>query len=150
MAQIFGEPGRNAAEESHKRTRRFLLVALVGIAVLSLIGGFALGGAFFIARFGWQLAVLVAVLFWIVTFSIYRWASKKMNAVDRERMSWRKGALGEWLTAETLKSLPDGYVVINDVTKKLGNVDHVVIGPTGVYVIDVKNWKGTVKADGKG
>ncbi len=61
-----------------------------------------------------------------------------------------KERFGEWLTAETLKSLPDGYIVINDVTKKLGNVDHVVIGPTGVYVIDVKNWKGTVKADGKG
>ena len=65
-------------------------------------------------------------------------------------MSWRKGAVGEWLTAETLKALPDSFAVINDVTQKLGNIDHVVVGPTGVYVIDVKNWKGTVKADGKG
>ena len=93
MAQVFGELGRNAAEESHKRTRRFLLVALVGIAVLSLIGGFALGGAFFIARFGWQLAVLIVALCWGVVFLIYRWASKKMDAVDRERMSRREGAL---------------------------------------------------------
>jgi len=61
-----------------------------------------------------------------------------MDALDRDRMSWRKGALGEWLTEETLKSLPDGYVVINDVTQKFGNIDHVVIGPTGVYVIDTK------------
>ena len=73
-----------------------------------------------------------------------------MDAVDRERMSWRRGALGELLTTEILKSLPDSYVVISDVTKKLGNIDQVVVGPTGVYVIDVKNWKGTVKADGKG
>ena len=40
--------------------------------------------------------------------------------------------------------------MIHDVTKKLGNIDHVVIGATGVYVIDAKNWKGSVKADGKG
>jgi len=47
-------------------------------------------------------------------------------------MAWRRGALGEWLTAETLKALPNQFAVINDVTKKLGNIDHVVIGPTGV------------------
>jgi predicted acyltransferase len=91
-------------KKSHKRTRGFLLVVLVGIAVLSLIEGFALGGAFPIARLGWQLAVLVATLFGILAFLIYRWVLKRMDAVDRERMSWRKGALGEWLTAETLKS----------------------------------------------
>lgn len=150
MARVIGESGRNAAEESHKQTRRFLLVAFVGVAVLSVIWGFALGAAFPIKLFGWQIALVIAGLVWVLASLIYRWTSKKMDAVDRERMSWRKGALGEWLTEETLKSLPDAYAVINDVTKRLGNIDHVVVGPTGVYVIDVKNWKGTVKADGKG
>jgi nuclease-like protein len=154
MTKVFGESGRNAAEESHKRTRGFLLVGLVGIALLSLISGFAIGGGFAIARLRWQVAVSIALsaacLFWFLAFLLYRWTSKKMDALDRERMSWRKGALGESHTAETLKSLPDGYVLINDVTKKLGNIDHVVIGPTGVYVIDVKNWNGTIKADGEG
>ncbi len=74
MAQVFGKAGRNAAEESYKRTRRFLLVAFVGIAVLSLIGGFALGSVLPIARLGWQPAVLVATLFWILVFLIGRWA----------------------------------------------------------------------------
>jgi Nuclease-related domain len=150
MARVIGEFGRNAAEESYKRTRRFLLIALVGIAVLSVICGFALGAAFPIRHLGWQIALLIAVLFLVSAFLIYRSTSKKMDELDRERMSWRKGALGESPTAETLKSLPDGYVLINDVTKKLGNIDHVVIGPTGVYVIDVKNWNGTIKADGEG
>src|SRR6266478_3409797 len=150
MAQIFGEPGGNAAEESYTQTRRFLMITLIGIAVLSAIWGFALGAALPIKHLGWPIALVIAGLFWVVIFLIYRWVSKKMDAVDRERMSWRKGALGEWLAAETLKSLPNDYAVINDVTKKLGNIDHVVIGPTGVYVINAKNWKGTVSADGKG
>jgi len=141
MAHVFGEPGRNAAEESHKRTRRFLLIGLVGIAVLSLTGGFVLGVGFSIARLGWELVLLVAFLSWIIAFLIYRWASKKMDAVEQEGMSWRKGAIGEWLTTEALNALPDGFAVINDVTKKLGNIDHVVVGPIGVYVIDVKNWR---------
>jgi hypothetical protein len=45
VAKVFGEAGRNAAEESYRLTRRFLLVTLVGIAVLSLIEGPALSGA---------------------------------------------------------------------------------------------------------
>ena len=29
-------------------------------------------------------------------------------------------------------------------------MDHVVIGPTGVFALDTKNWRGVVSADGKG
>jgi len=127
-----------------------LLVACVGIAALSAIWGFALGTVFHAVHLTVELALLLTALLGVFAFSVYRWVSTKMDAVDRERMSWRRGALGELLTTEILKSLPDSYVVISDVTKKLGNIDQVVVGPTGVYVIDVKNWKGTVKADGKG
>ncbi len=150
MAQVFGEPGRNAAEESYKTTRRFLLIAFLSIAALSVIWGFALGSVLPLTRLPWPVAVSILFLALFLAFLIGHWATQKMDAVDRERMSWRKGALGEWLAAETLKSLPNDYAVINDVTKKLGNIDHVVIGPTGVYVINAKNWKGTVSADGKG
>ena len=127
-----------------------MLVAFVGIAILSAIWGFALGSALPLKRLAWPAAVSIFVALFFIAFLISRSVLKKMDAVERERMSWRKGALGEWLTAEILKALPDAFAVINDVTKKLGNIDHVVVGPTGVYVIDVKNWKGTVKANAKG
>ena len=150
MARVFGEAGRNAAEESYKTTRRFLLIAFLSIAALSAIWGIALGSVLPLTRLPWPVAVSILFLALFLAFLIGHWATQKMDAVERERVSWRKGAKGEWLTAEVLKSLPDGYAVINGVTKKLGNVDHVVIGPTGIYVINAKNWKGTVKADGKG
>src|SRR5947207_10189694 len=88
----------------------------------------------------------MCVLMWLIG----KWATRKIDAIDRQRMSWRKGAVGEALVAGTLASLEDDFVVINDISKRFGNIDHVVIGPTGVYVIDTKNWKGTVKADGHG
>src|SRR5436190_1535730 len=81
MAQIFGEPGRNAAEESHKRTRRFLLVAFLGIAVLSAIWGFALGSLLRITRLPWLIAVSISVFAFFLAFLIGRWATKKMDAV---------------------------------------------------------------------
>src|SRR5947207_1752168 len=150
MAQVFGEPGRNVAEESFRQTKNVLLVAMCAVGALGLIVGYAFGGVFPIGHFpvGWLLLItaIMCVLMWLIG----KWATRKIDAIDRQRMSWRKGAVGEALVAGTLASLEDDFVVINDISKRFGNIDHVVIGPTGVYVIDTKNWKGTVKADGSG
>ncbi|RSN51126.1 nuclease-related domain-containing protein [Actinomadura sp. WAC 06369] len=58
---------------------------------------------------------------------------------------WRKGAVGERSTARMLRPLERrGYVVLHD--RGLGraddvaNIDHLVIGPGGVIVVDSKNW----------
>jgi hypothetical protein len=50
----------------------------------------------------------------------------------------------EFLDAET-------WTVISDLQwpgGRYGNVDHVVVGPSGVYVIDTKNWTGDVTVYG--
>lgn len=150
MARVFGEPSRNAAEQSHKHTKRLLVAGFVGSAALAFLGGYVIGAAFPIRGFplGWILVInaLMCLLIWLIG----KWATDKIDEADRERMSWRKGAIGEALIAATLQELPDDFIVINDVSKRFGNIDHVVIGPTGVYVVDAKNWRGTVKADGQG
>jgi hypothetical protein len=66
---------------------------------------------------------------------------------------WRRGAHWERHTARLLDRLTrDGYVVFHDlaVPGSLANVDHLVIGSTGVFVIDTKQWTGSVhqSADG--
>ena len=150
MAQVFGESGRNAAEESHKQTKKLLLVAFGGIGALGFLGGYAIGAAFPVRGFPVGLVLTVTGLLWFVAGLIGKWGINKIDAIDRERMSWRKGAVGEAIVAATLRDLPHDFVVINDVSKRFGNIDHVVIGPTGIYVVDAKNWKGSVKADGSG
>jgi hypothetical protein len=61
---------------------------------------------------------------------------------------WFTGASGESQVSQALKELePLGYTVINDVNKGHGNVDHVVVGPTGVFAIETKNRGGRVVAD---
>jgi len=82
MAQVFGEPGRNAAEESYKQTRRFLLVAFVAIAILSAIWGFALGSALPLKGLAWPGAVSIFVALFFLAFVIGRSALKKMDAVE--------------------------------------------------------------------
>ena len=58
--------------------------------------------------------------------------------------SWNKGIKGEYIVAEYLNQLPEDYFVFNDVKfpGSYGNLDHVVVGPTGIYVIETKNYKG--------
>lgn len=58
--------------------------------------------------------------------------------------SWNKGINGEFIVAEYLNQLPEDYFVFNDVKfpGSYGNLDHVVVGPTGIYVIETKNYNG--------
>jgi hypothetical protein len=150
MAQLFGIPGRNAAEESHKRTKRLLVVAFCSIGALALLAGYAIGAAFPMRGFSLGQALTVDASLALVIALTAKWANRRIDAIDRERYAWRKGAIGEATVEECLSHLPDDFVVVNDVSKRFGNIDHVVIGPTGVFVLDTKNWVGTVKADDDG
>jgi hypothetical protein len=66
---------------------------------------------------------------------------------------WQRGAKGERHTARLLDRLGrEGYVVFHDLAlpDSPANLDHVVLGPSGVFVIDSKQWTGSVhqSADG--
>ena len=72
---------------------------------------------------------------------------------SEQARSWQRGAHGERRTARLLDRLTrDGYVIFHDlaVPGSDANVDHLVIGPTGLFVIDSKQWTGSVhqSADG--
>ena len=57
-----------------------------------------------------------------------------------------RGNQGEQVIGALLEQLnPDGWTVLHDRRKQPGspaNLDHVLIGPAGVFVIDAKNWTG--------
>ncbi len=65
------------------------------------------------------------------------------------------GAEGEEKAVEELSKLPDSYSVVNDYRRSFNRplydkrngdlihsiqIDHIVVGPTGVYIIETKNW----------
>jgi len=58
---------------------------------------------------------------------------------------WEKGAAGERAVQEVLAQLPPEWTVFHDLHwpgRQRANIDHLVIGPGGVFVIDAKNWSG--------
>src|SRR6266704_3520122 len=64
--------------------------------------------------------------------------------------SWRQGAKGEQQTARLLAKLErEGWKVLHDlaIPGSRANVDHLAIGPGGVWVIDSKLWGSRVRWD---
>lgn len=67
--------------------------------------------------------------------------------------AWKQGAVGEEKLAKLLEShLDERAVVLHDrkVPGTRGNIDHIAIGPSGVWIIDAKKYKGKVERRGNG
>ena len=58
--------------------------------------------------------------------------------------STRKGWEGEQRVALELSYLNDEFLLLNDVMlpRGRGNIDHILVGPTGVFVFETKNYSG--------
>jgi hypothetical protein len=70
-----------------------------------------------------------------------------------EAVAWRRGAAGERRTARLLRPLErHGWAVLHDlaVPGSRANLDHLVIGPGGVFAIDSKQYRGRLQLDPSG
>lgn len=78
----------------------------------------------------------------------------KATALRRDASNWEAGERGEAAVAEALSALPElGWTVLHDrrkSAKSRGNIDHIVVGPPGVFVIDAKNWSGRLDINEQG
>lgn len=120
MAQIFGGLNKYLL----KKARLYSLLAVVSllfIAVASVVIHFS------------------ALLLLPVTWYYYgKWRS------------YQKGLCGERSIMKILSSLDDSYTVFNDVTLPGtgGNIDHILVGPGGVFAIETKNYSGCIACSG--
>jgi hypothetical protein len=70
-----------------------------------------------------------------------------------DAVAWRRGAAGERKTARLLAPLErHGWAVLHDLALpgSRANLDHLVIGPGGVFVIDSKQYRGRLQLDPSG
>ena len=76
-----------------------------------------------------------------------RRAREKAERLARRADMFEKGADGEAATAAVLSTLPNGWTAIHDVrwpSRRLANIDHILVGPGGIFVVDSKNWSGRI------
>lgn len=73
---------------------------------------------------------------------------EKAQALLRRAENFKRGAAGERAVSEALSALPDGFTVLHDldIPGSRANLDHVVIGPSGVTVVDAKAYSGRLTA----
>ncbi len=129
-ATMKGVPG----DAARRRGLRRVLQPMVALGGLFGLGaGLTLGG---IVPWGVGVAVLaVAATF----FALYR---RQLPALVH---GFFKGARGEEMVAGELAHLPADWTILNGLLLPDGrDVDHVAIGPQGVFVIETKHWSGEV------
>lgn len=102
----------------------FLAVFLAGFSLALTIHHPAIG-----------LGSFIVILFFV-------WWSRKRGMLMAER--YFKGARGEEKVATILRSLPARYHIFNDFLACGVHVDHVVVGPNGVFAVETKFWRGKV------
>jgi hypothetical protein len=117
--------------------KKFFIFFLVGIAFF-LAFGFRIAQ---VAQYNPELVLLIlfiALGIFLIVANKYVIKSKKLSF----------GKLGEWNVKEELLKLPDEYHVFSNVVVGKGDIDFVVIGPSGVYAIEVKGHSGRIAFDG--
>ena len=75
----------------------------------------------------------------------------KLVKLSSRYIKYKKGIMGEIEVEKALKALDDSYVIINNVRlpNGNGNIDHVVVGPTGIFAIETKNIRGSFICEGR-
>ncbi len=128
IARAPGQYTRSIVQRLRMRT----LLTLGALAVATTVMG---------RRFGWQdprfLGAEVALL--AAIFVISRYVLPLVERHDR-------GAAGEEQVGSLLDGLEDrGWHAIHDVSLGRGNVDHIAIGPGGVFTVETKSHPGPVQ-----
>ncbi len=104
---------------------------------------------------------IIGTLLLLVVFSIVVWYTKPVNPLfvmlvclpiighsiykltqaKSQLDNLRRGRDGERYVGQLLEGLrKDGYRVFHDIAADNFNLDHVVIGKTGIYVVETKTW----------
>lgn len=150
MPVQIGKAGAGAREMAKRRTTRvygLLLIFLVVSGFLSLAGNKLLHfNSYFLNLFGWLAVGLSAGLLIVV----YRALLDPKREIDVRIDQALYGARAEESISEILDGLSKEYAVFNDFPCPMGNIDHIVVGPTGLFVIETKSHSGEITLSPEG
>jgi hypothetical protein len=124
------------------QTRKNLAKAILSLTVF-ILALFATGYLVIITR---DIGVLQITLFVVSMIPLGAFLF-----YQRKYYIYKSGSRGEKAVITMLsKSLSDDYYLINEVKlpNSGGDIDHIVMGPSGVFVLETKNWSGKIFANG--
>lgn len=127
---------RSGRREWRQRIRGPLLAVAVGVFISTFVPAVVVG-----QHWGYLLGFLGGAF-----AGLYTWLrDDPPEYVAR----WEWGAEAEQRTAKALRPLTrSGWFAVHDVPCRLGNMDHVLIGPAGVFVLETKWFGGEATIEG--
>ncbi len=130
-AIVKGIPGDAARRKGLRR----MLAPLLWLSVTFGVGvGLILGSVLL----PWWVGVLILGLAFVGFLSYYQ----RQPSLT---YGYFKGARGEEMVAGELAQLPSEWTIFNGILLPNGkDIDHIAIGPQGIFVIETKHWKGSV------
>ncbi len=137
-ARVVGSPGTRVRMAGLLRTQWPFLIVVA-------LTGYLLRAALPHPRIGSTLAGLCFLALAVAVAAAANHSRSRMQA-------FLKGARGEEAAARVLALLPDAFTVFHGLAATRrgilaqggADLDHVVVGPTGVFVIETKNWNGSI------
>lgn len=132
-----------ALETAGVRRRRVIrpIMLLVAIGMVCLAGYFVLADQIDRAVITLGVGVIAQIVLGAIAIA---------GPNERDVAIKRAGAAGEAVLPQLLRSLPDSYTLLNGVPVPGGraDIDHVLVGPTGVWAIEAKHHVGMVQCVG--
>jgi len=130
----FARKGKTLKKEVKRRSRKDdkFFFSNIGVLIVSIL----LCGL---------LESVIPIVIWII-FRFY--INKDWKRAIRDAEIGSAGLYGESITEKVLKKLPNSYYIFSDFTievkGKESQIDHAVIGPNGVFVVETKYWSGEI------
>jgi hypothetical protein len=137
-ARVFGSAGTRVRMAG-------LLRALWPLLIAVALTGYLLRAAIPVPTIG---STLAGTLFLALAIAVAATANHSRTRIQ----AFVKGARGEELVARSLALLPESFTVFHGIAAHSqtlipqggSDLDHVVVGPTEIFVIETKNWSGTI------
>ncbi len=137
-AKVFGSPGTRVRMTGllHTQWPLLIVVMLAGYLLRAALPNPAIS------------TTIVGILFLCLAVAVAAAANHSRNRLQ----SFIKGAKGEEVTARALNLLPKEFTVFHGLATHKnnfpvagsGDLDHVVVGSNGIFVVETKNWKDTI------
>ena len=136
FARVYGSPGEAPRVMG-------LLRAFWPLLLVCLITGYLLRALCPLPELGLSQVGILFFLVAVVAGVLLVWGDRRLG-------NFLKGAKGEEWVAHELSFLSSEYAIFNGLGLGGGkqNFDHIVVGPAGIFVVETKNWKGSVEFRG--
>ena len=137
MPQFYGKSSSYLIKNDIKNSALAMGLVLFVLLVVWLIFKFYSPGAA-------GIAALIGIVI------IIKVAEPFIDLLNRKSNKFYRGLNGEQEIKEVLKQLPDDFFVFQDLNfpSKRGNIDFAVLGPTGLFTVEVKSHKGSIGFNG--